>query len=113
LASSFASSPPTPEEGASNRQLADFIERAIDELPEAYRVVFVLRAVEQLSVAETAASLEIPEETVKTRFFRGRALLREELERRIAGEASKVFGFDGTRCDRIVNRVLTRIGVAR
>src|SRR5262249_48099345 len=65
---SFADETPDPEARAWSRELGALLETAIDGLPETFRVVFVMRAVEQLSVAETAACLEIPEETVKTRF---------------------------------------------
>lgn len=110
MSSSFPSGAPTPEEQTSSRELGELLERTIDELPEAFRTVFVLRAVEQLSVAETAACLEVPEETVKTRFFRARALLREDLAQRMETQAPRVFSFDGARCDRIVASVLARVG---
>jgi RNA polymerase sigma-70 factor (ECF subfamily) len=99
----------SPEEGASDRELAGVLERAVDALPDAFRAVFVLRAVEELSVSETAECLEIPEDTVKTRFFRARAQLRDDLERKLEAGAPRVFGFDGERCDRIVACVLERI----
>jgi RNA polymerase sigma-70 factor (ECF subfamily) len=108
----LSSQGPSPEDGASDREMAHLLERAIDDLPEAFRLVFVLRAVEQLSSAETAACLGIPEETVKTRLFRARALLREDLVRRIEAGARSAFSFDGARCDRIVAAVLGRVGPA-
>jgi RNA polymerase sigma-70 factor (ECF subfamily) len=109
----FPSHAAAPEERVADREIGRLIEAAIDDLPDNFRAVFVLRAVEELSVAETAACLDIPEETVKTRFFRARALLREDLVRRVEGGAKKAFAFDGVRCDRIVHRVLARIGGAR
>ena len=85
------------------------LERKIDALPDAFRTVFVLRAVEELSVEETAICLEIPEATVRTRFFRARSLLRESLAREIDFALDDAFAFAGARCDRIVTRVFQRL----
>ncbi|MGH8175850.1 MAG: RNA polymerase sigma factor, partial [Steroidobacter sp.] len=70
-----------PEPVAMNADMRRLIESRIDTLPEVFRTVFVLRAVEELSVEEVAAALDIPEATVRTRFFRARSLLREGLSR--------------------------------
>jgi RNA polymerase sigma-70 factor (ECF subfamily) len=85
------------------------IERRIDELPVAFRTVFVMRDVEDMTVEETAACLSIPSATVRTRLFRARALLREALARDMDRATTDVFGFAGARCDRIVAGVLARI----
>ena len=85
------------------------LERRIDELPVAFRTVFVLRDVEDLSVQETAECLSIPAATVRTRLFRARTLLREALARDMDAATVDVFGFAGERCDRIVARTLARI----
>ena len=98
-----------PESAAMRNQTRALIERRIDALPEVFRTVFVLRALEELSVEETAASLGIPEATVRTRFFRARALLRETLARDIDVATPEAFGFDGARCDRIVAAVLLQV----
>jgi len=98
-----------PESAAIRTQTRALIERRIDALPEVFRTVFVLRALEELSVEETAASLGIPEATVRTRFFRARALLRESLARDIDVATPEAFGFDGARCDRIVAAVLLHV----
>ena len=95
-----------PEAAAIRSETRALIERRIDALPDAFRTVFVLRALEELSVEETAASLDIPEATVRTRFFRARALLRETLARDVDVGTTEAFGFDGARCDRIVAAVL-------
>ena len=71
--------------------------------------MFVLRAGEELRVEETAATLGIPEATVRTRYFRARAMLREALSREIDFALEEAFAFDGARCDRIVGRVLQRL----
>ncbi|MDQ0585961.1 RNA polymerase sigma factor [Variovorax paradoxus] len=98
-----------PERLAMREELRGLMERRIDRLPDAYRTVFVLRAVEELSVAETAVALALPEATVRTRFFRARSLLREGLSHDIDVAVGDAFSFDGARCDRIVARVLANL----
>ena len=98
-----------PEQRASDSELRKILEDAIDVLPEGFRTVFVLRAVEQLSVRETADILDIPEETVKTRLHRARSTLQKHLVERAGAALPAVFGFHLARCDRIVTRVLDRI----
>lgn len=103
----------TPEQGASDRELRRALEEAIDTLPDPLRTAFVLRTVEGMSIAETAEVLGIPEDTVKTRAFRARALLQRRLEERFDALATGAFDFLGARCDRVVARVFARIGCAR
>jgi RNA polymerase sigma-70 factor (ECF subfamily) len=98
-----------PEQSAAGSQLRRIVEEQIDRLPDAFRLVFVLRAVEELSVEEVAQALDIPEATVRTRFFRARSLLRESLAQRTDAALSDAFSFDGEHCDRIVERVLARM----
>ncbi|HEY1216026.1 MAG TPA: RNA polymerase sigma factor, partial [Bryobacteraceae bacterium] len=98
-----------PESQAYDRELRSVLERAIDTLPDAYRSVFVLRVVEGLDVNETAAALDIGVEAVKTRLHRSRALLRKELERRAGIAAPHLYPFHLSRCDRVVEGVLSRI----
>jgi RNA polymerase sigma-70 factor, ECF subfamily len=102
---------PSPESEAMGAQARRIIESRIDELPDAFRTVFVLRAVQELSVEETAAALDIPEATVRTRFFRGRAMLRESLARSMDTALDSAFGFAGARCDRIIERVIARLAL--
>lgn len=103
--------PETPETLAMRNDLRRLIEHSIDDLPEAYRSVFILRAVEGLSVEETAASLGISETNTKVRLLRARARLRESLGQRLGPLLENVFAFDGHRCDRIVSRVCARLGL--
>jgi len=98
-----------PEREAVRAQTRAIMERKIDELPDAFRAVFVLRAVEEMTVEEVAAALEIPEATVRTRFFRARALLRESLARELDIATDDAFAFAGERCDRITARVMARL----
>jgi RNA polymerase sigma-70 factor (ECF subfamily) len=100
----------TPEMQAERSQLGRMLQAAVDALPESYRSVFVLREVEQFSTTETAECLELSEEAVKTRLHRSRAMLRRDLESRLGPAISEAYAFLGARCDRIVMRVLERIG---
>jgi RNA polymerase sigma-70 factor (ECF subfamily) len=106
---SLMSDRPGPEQDASRAEMRRMIEARIDGLPDSYRAVFVLRALEELSVEETAGVLQIPEATVRTRFFRARALLREGLAREVDRGLEEAFGFAGERCDRIVANVLAAV----
>jgi RNA polymerase sigma-70 factor (ECF subfamily) len=109
LESSMASPELGPERRASDAELRSLLEQAVDQLPEAFRTTFVLRSVEQLSVAETAEVLGIPEETVKTRLHRARERLQNELTERVGGALPELFGFHRVRCDKIVASVLERL----
>jgi RNA polymerase sigma-70 factor, ECF subfamily len=99
----------TPERAAERAEIRKLLEKRIDALPDAYRPVFVLRAVEELSVDEIAEVLRVPAATVRTRFFRARSLLRESLASEIDLACEDAFGFAGERCDRIVAAVMARI----
>jgi RNA polymerase sigma-70 factor, ECF subfamily len=101
--------PSTPEQHAADTELRPALEAAIDALPVAFRSVFVMRAVEELSTQETAEALEILPETVKTRFFRAREMLRRDLVARIDALSPQAYPFLGDRCNRIVAAVLARI----
>jgi len=97
-----------PEPTALRAQLRTVMEARIDRLPESFRTVFMLRAVEEMSVEDVAAALDIPEATVRSRFFRSRGLLREALASEMDLALGEVFSFDGARCDRIVAQVMAR-----
>ena len=94
---------------AQNGELRRRIEARIDALPDAFRQVFVLRALGELSVEETAAALDLPPATVRTRFFRARSRLREALSQEEDMGLEQAFSFAGERCDRIVEGVLYRL----
>ena len=98
-----------PDLAASRAEARRLMEARIDELPELFRTVFMLRAVEEMTVEEVSAALGIPEATVRTRHFRARGLLRESLAQDIDGAEREIFSFDGERCDRIVANVLARM----
>ena len=105
VADEHTESPPAATLRAEIRRA---LERRIDELPMAFRTVFVMREVEDMTVEETAECLSIPSATVRTRLFRARALLREALARDMDMATVDVFSFAGERCDRIVAGVLAR-----
>lgn len=102
-----------PDESADRAQMHRLLERRIDALPESFRAVFVLRSVQELTVEETAECLGIPAETVRSRHFRARGLLREALAREIDLAEQDVFRFAGKRCDRLIERVLARLAADR
>jgi RNA polymerase sigma-70 factor (ECF subfamily) len=99
----------TPERSAERSEMRRLLEANIDALPDDYRAVFVLRAVEEMPVEETAAVLGIPPATVRSRLFRARGLLREALAAKIDLACEEAFAFAGERCDRIVANVMRRI----
>jgi RNA polymerase sigma-70 factor (ECF subfamily) len=98
-----------PEADAARAQIRRLIEAALDDLPEAFRLVFILREVEELSVEETAAHLSIRPETVKTRLHRARRRLRDALDARLADVMVGAYPFLGARCARITEHVLSRM----
>lgn len=98
-----------PDMVASRAEMRRLMEARIDQLPDLFRTVFMLRAVEEMPVEEVAALLDIPEATVRTRFFRARAHLRESLSRDMDFALEDAFSFAGVRCDRIVAHVLAAI----
>lgn len=99
----------SPEQQVSDAELRVFLDRAIDALPDEFRLTFVLRAVEQLSGAETADVLGIPEQTVKTRLFRARERLQQQLATALEANSGQAYSFHLSRCDRVVKAVLARL----
>ena len=99
-----------PLAGAARAEMRRFLEQAIDALPEPFRIVYLMREIEECSVEETARILSIKPETVKTRLHRARRMLRSHLEMQAAGSLKDAFQFLGHRCARISDRVLARIG---
>ncbi len=99
----------SPDNAVARAEMRALLERKLDALPDAFRVVFVLRSIEEMSVEETAQCLDIPEATVRSRHFRAKSLLRESLAREIDLAERDLFEFGGSQCDRVVARVLLRI----
>jgi RNA polymerase sigma-70 factor (ECF subfamily) len=107
------SQPASPERQAFTGELRALLETAIDGLPDGLREVFVLRDVEGLRTAETAASLNVSEDVVKTRLSRARAALRRSIIERTGTTAPEVFRFDRPRCDVVVASVLAAVAGIR
>lgn len=102
-----------PENIAMGDDTLQMIETAIDKLPLEFRIVFMLRGVEELSVKETADLLNIKPATVKTRFHRARILVKKTLSRRLNDLTPSTFSFDGRRCDSIVGAVFAAVAGVR
>jgi RNA polymerase sigma-70 factor (ECF subfamily) len=100
---------PDPEHQAYAGEIGRLIERAVDALPEGYRLVFMLRDVDGLSTLETAETLDLGEEAVKTRLHRARAMVRRTIRDELGGATPSAFQFAAPRCDRVVAGVLARL----
>jgi RNA polymerase sigma-70 factor (ECF subfamily) len=112
-----ATTPPAgadPEHSAARREIRRIVERAIDALPPPFRIVFVMRAMEQMSIEDTALQLGISPATVKTRLHRAKQQLRKALGVQFADVFDGIFPFAGVRCEQLQQAVLTRLrAVAR
>jgi RNA polymerase sigma-70 factor, ECF subfamily len=98
-----------PERSATRGQVRKLLEKAIDNLPAPFRIVFVMRMVEQLSVKETASSLGVPEETVKSRLHRAKKLMREQLQTELGSALTDTFPFQDPRCAAFTDGLLVRL----
>lgn len=99
----------SPEADTARAEIRGLIERAVDDLPDAFRIVFIMRDIDGSSIEETAANLQIKAETVKTRLHRARRLLRQALDARLAPTLVEAFPFMGVRCQRVTDAVLARL----
>ncbi len=100
---------PAPDAQVESQQMRAVLQRAIDSLPPIYRSVFILRAVQEMSVDESAACLQVSKDLVKTRYLRARSLLRDALGAQLEAHAHDVYAFAGARCDAVVNHVLAQL----
>src|SRR5262245_39129643 len=98
-----------PERQMFDQEVRTLLEAAIDGLPRDYRSVFALREIEGMDTAETAESLGVSEEVVKTRLHRARSMIRQDLYRRSGATSAAAFQFHLSRCDRVVEAVMRRI----
>ena len=101
-----------PERTMAQREILQLVERATDNLPEIFRIVFITRVIEGMSVEETADLLGLRPETVKTRLHRARRLVREQLDKKIGPVLMEAFPFAGRRCERMTNAVMQRLSLA-
>jgi RNA polymerase sigma-70 factor, ECF subfamily len=100
-----------PERTMAQRQILQLVEQATDNLPEAFRLVFVTRVIEGISVEETSELLSIKPETVKTRLHRARQLVRDQLDKQIGPVLMDAFPFAGRRCESMTEAVMKRLGI--
>lgn len=100
-----------PEQTMAQRQILQLVEQATDNLPEPFRIVFITRVIEGLSVEDTAEVLGLRPETVKTRLHRARRLVREQLDKQIGPVLMDAFPFAGRRCERMTSAVVQRLGL--
>ncbi|MCA6116163.1 RNA polymerase sigma factor [Bradyrhizobium sp. WSM 1738] len=99
-----------PEKSMAQREIQAVVEHAVDELPEAFRLVFITRVIEGMNVEETAEILDLKPETVKSRLHRARTMLRDIVEQKIGPVVMEAFPFAGRRCERLTDAVLKRLG---
>lgn len=98
-----------PDAMAERTEVRALLQASIEQLPVIYRTVFILRAVEDLSVEETAFCLGVSQDVVKTRFLRARAMLRETLAAQVERCAQETFAFAGARCDAVLAHVMAEL----
>jgi RNA polymerase sigma-70 factor (ECF subfamily) len=103
----------TPEHAAARSQIRELLKRAIDDLPPTFRIVLIMRDVEEASIDETANVLGIMPETVRTRLHRARRFLRDRLGEQFAAVLKDVFPFERPRCDALVRKLLLEINSIR
>jgi RNA polymerase sigma-70 factor (ECF subfamily) len=105
----MAPATPTPEQAAARAEIRRIVERAVDALPAPYRLAFVMRVLEQMSIEETAAALHIPAATVKSRLHRANQQLRETLGAEFSAALEGAFPFAGVRCEHLTQAVMARL----
>jgi RNA polymerase sigma-70 factor, ECF subfamily len=105
------SEPDAPDASVAREQIRKLIERAVGELPDQFRTVFVLREIEGLSGEETASILDVPVATVKTRLFRARRQLQQMLAPELSSVLTGTFPFAGNDCAALTERVLAELGL--
>jgi RNA polymerase sigma-70 factor, ECF subfamily len=101
-----AQSIPNPEQAMARLQVRELLEHAVEDLPEPFRIVLILRDIEDMSIDETALHLGIKQATVKTRLHRARNLMREILAQKMAATLPDLFPFAGPRCERVADQVV-------
>jgi RNA polymerase sigma-70 factor (ECF subfamily) len=101
--------PPGADAELAREQVRNVLEKAVDELPDPFRLVFILRDIEEMSTEDTASQLSLKPETVKTRLHRARRLMRLAVEKQFSATFSELFPFDGARCEGMAERVVERL----
>lgn len=103
---------PSPDTLLAREEIRRLLERAVGDLPEIFRTVFVLREVEGLSVEETAEVIGIQAATVKTRLLRAKRRLQEALAPDVRDALTGTFPFAGSDCAALTERVMLRLHIA-
>jgi RNA polymerase sigma-70 factor, ECF subfamily len=101
--------PPGADAELARKEVRNLLQKAVDDLPDPFRLVFILRDIEEMSTEETASQLSLNPETVKTRLHRARRLMRLAVEKQFSATFSELFPFDGARCERMADRVIDRL----
>ncbi|ODT72191.1 MAG: RNA polymerase subunit sigma [Pelagibacterium sp. SCN 63-23] len=101
--------PPAADQELMRMEIRSVLERALDDIPAGFRIVFVLRDIEGMSVDETASLLRLNPNTVKTRLHRAHLLLRKNIEQTLSASFADIFPFDGARCVHMADRVIARL----
>lgn len=96
----------SPESELARTEISVMLKDAVARLPDDFRPVFVLRDIEGMSVRETAETLDIKEATVKSRLYRARRLLREDLQPSLKSIFTDALVFAGADCETMTSRVL-------
>jgi RNA polymerase sigma factor (sigma-70 family) len=104
---STASFPKQTSHTILNRELNTVIENAIKDIPEEYRMVFLMREINGLSVKETSELLNLSESNIKVRLNRAKNMLRSEIEKSYRRE--ETFEFNLVYCDAMVSKVMQKI----
>lgn len=96
-----------PESAAIHKESAVFIEKAIDALPNKYKVIYMLKEIEGMNIEEISKSLDLTNSNVKVRLHRARNMMKDYIFK--ATNTESVFEFGNSRCDRIVETVMARV----
>jgi len=98
----------TPANDLVNKELGNVLQQAVAQLPEKYRLVFVLREMEDMSVRDTSATLNIEESNVKVRLNRAKIMLKRNLS---AYMKDSIYSFHLSKCDKMVNYVMGKLEI--
>lgn len=109
----FPSAQLNPEQAMARSQARELLEQVIESLPDPFRVVLVLRDVEDMSIDETARHLGLKPATVKTRLHRARKMMRMGLAEKAAETLPDLFPFAGPRCERMADTVVEKLRSGR
>jgi len=103
----------SPMDKVINKELGNALENALLHVPEKYRMVFVLREMENMSISEASEILNLTETNIKVRLNRAKSMLRQEINNYYKGyHGESVFPFHLSRCNRIVQSIIQRLNIS-